>query len=189
MDHRGVGIDPLTRSSARMVRGFRLLESKPLFRGRVFSLAQERWRGPGDREFARECIVHPGAVLIVPFLDSKTVLAIRQFRSAARRWLLEFPAGTLERGETPLACARREVIEEVGHRARTWRKLGGVFTAPGFCTEYIHLYEARDLTPAAGELDADEHIEVVPFTLRALRAQARAGRIHDAKTLSALALL
>jgi ADP-ribose pyrophosphatase len=168
---------------------FRLLATRTLHRGRVFTLARERWRGPGGREFTRETIRHPGAVLIVPFLDAATVLAIRQFRAAARRWLLEFPAGTLERGETPLACARREVVEEVGHRARSWRRLGGVYTAPGFCTEYIHLYAASRLVPQAGVLDADEHIEVVPLALQRLQRLARSGEVEDAKTLAALALL
>jgi len=172
-----------------MASRFRLLGAETIHRGRVFTLARERWRGPGAREFVRETIRHPGAVLIVPFRDASTVLAIRQFRAAARRWLLEFPAGTLERGESPLACARRELVEEVGHRARAWRKLGGVYTAPGFCTEYIHLYAASDLVPKAGELDADEHIEVVPLRLERLQRLARRGEIEDAKTLSALAIV
>jgi ADP-ribose pyrophosphatase len=77
-----------------------------------------------------------------------TYLFIRQFRAAARGWLLESPAGTLEAGESPLACARRELVEEVGFAARKWRKLGSIFVAPGYTTELIHIYEARELLPS-----------------------------------------
>src|SRR5206468_5168327 len=126
---------------------------------RVFYVRDEKWRGPGGISFQRHTVVHPGAVAILP-LDAKgRVLMIRQFRPATGDWMLEIPAGTLEKGEAPLACAKRELIEEIGFAARKWKRLGAVYTAPGFCTEKIHLFKAWDLKPAFAEKDDDEHIE------------------------------
>jgi ADP-ribose diphosphatase len=175
----------MQRMPARTLR-FTQLGARTLQRARTFRLDDERWRGPDGHEFRRQTVVHPGAVAIVPIGPRGELLLIRQFRAAARGWLLEFPAGTLEPGEAPLACARRELREETGFAARRWRRLGSVFTAPGFCTEVIHLFAARDLRPAPLTQDADEWIEVVPMRVQdALRA-VRTGRIRDAKTLSAL---
>lgn len=172
-----------------MSRKFRLLRERPRLAARPFDVVAERWQAPDGREFERQIVRHPGAVAILPFVTKDRVLLVRQWRAAARQWLLEFPAGTLERGESPLRCARRELIEETGYAARRWRKLGSVFTAPGFCTEVIHLYEARDLRPAQAELDDDEYLEVVPVRLAELHELTRRGRIRDAKSLSMLLLL
>lgn len=170
---------------ARTLR-FTQLSARTLRRCRTFTLDDERWRGPDGREFRRQTVVHPGAVAVVPFDHRGELLLIRQFRAAARGWLLEFPAGTLEPGEAPLACARRELREETGFAARRWRRLGSIYTAPGFCTEVIHLFAARELRPAPLEQDADEWIEVVPMRLQAAMRAVRTGRIRDGKTLSAL---
>src|SRR5689334_7219666 len=112
---------------------FKLLKHKTVLQSRVFFVRDEKWRGPGGTHFQRHTVVHPGAVAILPFDVKGRVLMIRQFRPAANDWMLEIPAGTLEKGEAPLACAKRELIEEIGFAARKWKKLGAVFTAPGFC--------------------------------------------------------
>ncbi|MCZ7647710.1 MAG: NUDIX hydrolase [Planctomycetota bacterium] len=165
---------------------FKLVRSKRLFKGRVFDLRADTWRGPDGRAFERHTIAHPGAVAIVPFDTKGRLLLIRQFRGSVGRWLLEIPAGTLEPGEPPAACAKRELIEEIGFAARKWRKLGAVFTAPGFCSERIVLFKAWDLYPRTAAQDEDEHIEPRPMTPAQVRKAVRAGRICDAKTLSAL---
>jgi ADP-ribose pyrophosphatase len=170
----------------RRPRRFTLLASRTVRRCRTFTLDEERWRGPDGRTFRRQTIVHPGAVAVAPITAAGELLLIRQFRAAARGWLLEFPAGTLEPGELPPACARRELREETGFAAWRWRRLGAVFTAPGFCTERIWLFAAWDLRAAPLQRDADEWIELVPMRLLdALRA-VRTGRIRDAKTMAAL---
>jgi ADP-ribose pyrophosphatase len=169
--------------------GFRMLAQRTRARGRVLEWVDQEWRDPDGATFRRTTILHPGAVAMVPCLGTQRVLLVRQFRAAAGRWLLEIPAGTREPGEPPLRCAQRELREEVGHRARRWRKLGAIFPAPGFCTEVIHLYQALDLVPAKGQLDEDEHLEVVSMTWPQVRAAVRSGAICDGKTLSALLLL
>jgi ADP-ribose pyrophosphatase len=164
---------------------FRLQSSKPVLTGRVFRLDRETWRGP-DGSFTRETLVHPGAVAVLPRSGRDRYLLIRQFRAAARGWLLEIPAGTLEKGESALACAKRELVEETGFAARRWRKLGEIFVAPGYSTEVIRIYEASGLSPASAEKDEDEHIEVVEMSRRELARAARSGRIRDGKSVSAL---
>lgn len=171
-----------------MRRDFRLVASKTVRRSRVFRIDEETWRAPDGSSFRRDTLVHPGAVAILPVTARGTMLFIRQFRAAARGWLLEIPAGTLEAGESPLACAKRELVEEVGFAARTWRKLGSIFVAPGYTTEVIHLYEARGLSPAHAEQDDDEHIEPVELSPAAVGRAVRAGRIRDGKSLAALLL-
>lgn len=154
----------------------------------VFTAVRRRQRLPSGRVMSVEVILHPGAVVILPIASAGEVLLLRQYRPSVRRWLWELPAGTLERGETPLACAKREIIEETGFAAQSWRKLASFFSAPGFCTEKLVLYAARNLRPATGELDADENLRVVRLTRRRVEALIRSGRIVDAKTLVGLLL-
>ena len=168
---------------------FTLLRRKKLLAARVFQVCSETWRGPGRTAFRRHTIEHPGAVAIVPFDRAGRILMIRQFRPSVRRTLLEIPAGTLEQGERPLACARRELVEETGCAGRNWKKLGAIFTAPGFCNERIVLYKAWDLRPAHADQDEEEHIAVRAMSLQQVRAAVRSGRICDAKSLAALLLL
>jgi ADP-ribose pyrophosphatase len=165
---------------------FKLLKEKSILRSRVFDVRLQRWRGPENSRFERHTIFHPGAVAILPFDEDGNVLMIRQFRPAVNGWLLEIPAGTLEAGERPLNCAKRELIEETGFAANRWQKLGAVFTAPGFCTELIHLFRAWDLKSDFAEKDDDEHIELARMSLTAIKKAVRQNKIRDAKTMSAL---
>jgi ADP-ribose pyrophosphatase len=171
-----------------MAGAFKLIKSTRVLKARVFEIHDELWRGPGGKTFQRHTLVHPGAVAILPFDARGNVLLIRQFRPAARGWLLEIPAGTLEPGEAPLACARRELIEETGFAAKRWRKLGIIYNAPGYATERIHLYAAWDLTPAFAAQDEDEHIVLAAMSPAQIQRAVRAGKIPDAKTLAALLL-
>jgi len=169
-----------------MATGFKLVGKKVVLRSRVFSIRHDKWRGPDGRISERDTVVHPGAVAILPLDAQGRVLIVRQFRAPAAAWLLEIPAGTLELGEPPLACAKRELIEETGFAARRWRKLGVIYNAPGYSSERIHLYKAWDLRPAYGKKDADEHIELAAMTLPEVRRAVKAGKITDAKTMCAL---
>lgn len=165
---------------------FKILKQKSVLRSRVFEVFHQQWGGPGNSRFERHTIYHPGAVAILPFDADGKVLMIRQFRPAVNDWLLEIPAGTLERGEQPLYCAKRELIEETGFAAKKWRKLGAVYTAPGFCSELIHLFKAWDLKADFAEQDEDEHIELARMSVDAVRKAVRQNKIRDAKTMSAL---
>ncbi|MEI6231572.1 MAG: NUDIX hydrolase [Planctomycetota bacterium] len=170
-----------------MAGKIKLVKSKKVLQARVFAVHDEQWQAPDGGMFQRHTIYHPGAVAIIPFDADGNVLLIKQFRPAANDWLVEIPAGTLEKGEAPLACAKRELIEETGFAAKKWKKLGAVLLAPGYCSEVIHVFKAWDLKPATAEQDDDEHIEPpIPFSPEQLRKAIASGKIRDAKTLSAV---
>lgn len=130
-------------------------------------------------------IDHPGSVLIVP-LDGDQVLMLSQYRLALDDWILELPAGTREKDEPWLACARRELREETGYQAATWTDLGRIWPAPGLTNELMAVYLARDLSPAPLPGDEDEEIEVRPMPMDELVAMALDGRMQDAKSVVGL---
>ena len=119
-----------------------LIGSQEIYQGRVINLRVDEIEIKDGLNVRREVIEHPGAVVIVPVDRDGRVLWVRQHRYAAGRELLELPAGTLEHGETPETTARRELPEETGFAAGSWQKLGGFFSAPGFCSEYLHAFLA-----------------------------------------------
>jgi ADP-ribose pyrophosphatase len=132
-------------------------------------------------------VKHPGASLVVPFLDRDTVIMLRQLRPVIGRYIYEFPAGTLDPGESPLSCAKREIVEETGYFARSLRRLGVIYPVPGYSTEEIYIYGAHGLCPVAREPEEDEVIEHRPMKRPEVRRLFRRGRIVDAKTIAALA--
>ena len=162
----------------------KVLSSKLIYHGRVFDVVDDELIMPDGRKFARATIVHPGAVVIMPVLDDGSVLAIRQYRHPLRRTILEFPAGTLDKGEAPLDCARREICEETGYGAATWQDLGIVYPGPGICSEIQHLFVARDLRPEKLQGDEDEVIEVQRFSVTEIEEAIRSGELSDAKSIA-----
>ncbi|HUU14344.1 MAG TPA: NUDIX hydrolase [Terriglobia bacterium] len=169
-----------------MSRRYRVLRSKTIFEGKVVRLKVDRVVEPGGIVANREIVCHPGSVVVLPELPDGRLLLIRQFRYAARRWLWELVAGGIEPGETPLEAARRELAEETGYRARTFRPLFTFFPSPGFVSERMHLLEARGLTRAKAQPEADERIRLGRFTESQLRRMLRARKIEDGKTLVGL---
>ena len=152
--------------------------------GEVLRLRISDYRRPSGLVVRREVIDHPGAVVIAP-VEGDVVLLVRQPRDAVRERLLELPAGKKDRpGEDALECARRELAEEVGREARTWRDLGGFYTAPAILTEWIDCFLATDLEPSDVRPLDEEEIEVVPWPLADLPALIE--RVRDAKTLIGL---
>ena len=158
------------------------------FQGKKFSFAVVKKKLPNGRYVDVDVIEHPGAVVIVPLLSRDTVIFIHQYRPVLGRYLLELPAGTLDKDEQPLACARRELIEETDHRGSVFTRLGKVYPVPGYSTEVIHIFKAEKLTPQAGTKDLDEIIRTKPLRRSEVRKFFRAGRITDAKTIAALTL-
>jgi len=132
-------------------------------------------------------IRHPGASLIVPFVDSERVILLRQYRPVIRGFLYELPAGTRDKGESELACARRELVEETGYAAALMKKLGSIFPVPGYSTEKIAIFKAWRLTRKNISLDRDEIITSSVVTRARIKRLFKAGRIRDAKTICALA--
>ena len=157
-------------------------------RGAQFELITDRIALPNGRSILLDLLKHPGAAAVVPFLDDGRVLLIRQYRFATGGYLLEVPAGKLDPGEAPEACAARELEEETGYRADRLQKLGAIWPSPGFTDEKIHLFAASELRPTAQRLEPDEVIELVPMTLDEALRRVREGEIEDAKTGMALLL-
>ena len=165
--------------------------SRTVHRGHYLEVRVDDIVTPGGGTSTRDIVAHPGAVAIVAIDPDDAVLMVRQFRLAAGRSLLEIPAGTLDRVdgggvEDPDLAAPRELEEETGFRAGSWEHLGAFWTAPGFATELMHLYLARDLVPAHENRlgpDEDERLELERVPWRDAVAMAERGEIADAKTL------
>lgn len=167
-----------------------VLSAERVLSTQLIDVDRDRIRFPDGHEAERIVVRHPGAVAIVALDEEGRWLLVRQYRHPARRVLLEVPAGTLEPGEEPDRTAARELREETGFAAAELERIGGFYTAPGFCDEYIHLFLARGLTADPLPQDQDEYIEdPIALSPVAVARAAAAGEIEDAKTLSALALL
>ncbi|MBY0490173.1 MAG: NUDIX hydrolase [Gemmatimonadaceae bacterium] len=162
-----------------------------VYSGRIISVDLDEVRFPDGSTGRLEMIRHPGASAVVPLLGDldgdPEVLLIRQYRYAAESFLYEVPAGRLDPGEAPVACAHRELREETGYTASRVEHLFTMYTTPGFTDEKIHLFLATGLTPGETAREADEFMELVPTKLSAALAMIERGEIQDAKT--ALALL
>jgi ADP-ribose pyrophosphatase len=154
----------------------------------VFDFTLETITLENDETVTLEVIRHPGAAAIVAMTDTGALLLLRQYRHAVGGTIWEIPAGTLNDGESPEDCARRELIEETGYAARTWKRLGEITPVPGYSDERIHLFLATDLSPDRQRLDRDELIQVRSVSVKDALAMIDDGRIQDAKSIAALAL-
>lgn len=163
-----------------------LLRSNLVYRGKIVDLRVDEVRLPDGRGATREYLDHPGAVGILPFLDPRTVVLVRQYRHPVRAVTLEIPAGKLD-GEEPIgSCLRRELLEETGYTARRIRPLLNYWPTSAFANEVLHLFIAEGLTPGRRAPDEDEFLEVVVLPLRKALGLVRSGRIKDSKTIIAL---
>lgn len=159
-----------------------------VYEGRILNVIVEDVLLPTGRHTRREILRHRGAAAIVPMLDDGTVVLIRQYRHAIRDILWEIPAGTLEPGENPVECAKRELVEETGFGCSSLEKLTEIFPAPGYTNERIHIYLATKLLKAEQKLDVDESIEVHLVAMHKAVGMIRSGEIKDAKTITGLLL-
>ena len=164
------------------------IETSTVFDGKLLEVRLDRVRLPDGGEATREYIVHQGAVVVIPILDSGELIFERQYRYPLQQALLELPAGKIDPGEDILRTAQRELLEETGHGARDWRYLGVMHPCVGYSNERIEIFLARGLYADAGgqQLDHGELLDLLNLRLEDAVQAVRSGEITDAKTISAL---
>ena len=162
------------------------ISSELVFDGRIVRVRADAVLLPNGRNATREVVEHRPSVVVVPIDADGNVILVRQYRYPAERVLLEAPAGVVEESETPDDCAMRELQEEIGFSSRDLRALGGFWMSPGYCTEFMYAYLAKDLVSSRLEADADESIEVERVSISRVSRLIRLGEIQDAKTIAAL---
>jgi ADP-ribose pyrophosphatase len=174
-------------------RKAKLISSKLAFKGKVFNVFTDTLIEPTGHRNTRDIIRHNGSVVILAVDEAKNpadpdVILERQYRHAAGQFLIELPAGSRNPGETPLAAAKREMIEETGYRAKKWSMLLRYFASPGFLAEWMQIYLARDIREGVATPEADEQIEIIRMPLSHALKLIADGKIHDGKTLVGLLL-
>ena len=173
----------------QVVRGMadKLIEKQVLFDGKKVRLELHRFEDDDTgRRSQREVIVHPGAVVILAVLDDGQIILIRNRRHILNQYLIELPAGTLEKGEDPINCAGRELLEETGYVASRLKQIGSFFSSPGIMTEKMYAYAAYDLQKSQQQLEDYEEIEVMTVPFEEAMNMIRDGRIVDGKTIATL---
>jgi ADP-ribose pyrophosphatase len=165
---------------------FEILHTQVLYRGPVFDVRKDDLRLPSGRIFQIDVVDHREAVTIIPIDHQGMVWFIRQYRHPVKKILLELPAGVTETGESPEVSARREIREEIGMSAGRMIGIGGFYLAPGYSTEYMHIYLATDLQPDPLPGDEDEFISIVKFSAKESLILVENGQLQDSKSLIAL---
>ncbi|HXN24006.1 MAG TPA: NUDIX hydrolase [Candidatus Dormibacteraeota bacterium] len=174
------------KSQKRPTTKAQLFESKVVYRGPVFLVRRDRVAEPGGVVATRDLVVHSGSVVVLPVLSNGKILLIRQYRHAAGQFLWELVAGRIDPGEKPLAAARRELVEETGYTAQRFTKMMDVFPTPGFVSERMLVYAARDLKAGAARPEADEKIVNKSFSVRDIEVMMRSGKLRDAKSIAGI---
>ena len=157
-----------------------------IYKGKHFSFITEDITLPNDVRSEIAMVRHPGSTAIVPLLDDYTLVMTRQYRHPVRDYIVEIPAGTLEPGESPLSCAKRELEEETGFVANKLVELSHIHMLPAYSDEKIYLYLAKDLTPSQQRLDQDEIIHIVKYSFDDAMRLINNGSITDALTIAAI---
>ncbi len=160
------------------------LDSRELVKGHFLHAFRDTVRLPDGTEASREYVRHPGAVMIIAQLDDGRLVLERQYRYPVQAVMVEFPAGKLDAGEDPLACAQRELLEETGYRARRWARAGVMHPVISYSTEFIDIWFARELSAGKRQLDAGEFLDVFTASPSELMQWCGDGRVTDGKTLT-----
>jgi ADP-ribose pyrophosphatase len=161
----------------------KLISSEEKLRTSIFRITEDHAVDPDGFEIRRVIVQHGGSAVMLAADDRKRVLLVRQYRLPARQFMWELPAGRLDPGETPLKAAKRELQEETGYRAKTWKKLVSFYPSPGFLAERMTIFLATGLTAGQAHNMEDERIEVRWFPRKEIEEMIRGGRIIDGKTI------
>jgi ADP-ribose pyrophosphatase len=164
----------------------KLISSQSIYQGKIINIRSDTVLLPSGRQSVREVVEHSAAVVIIPIDEDDNVLLVRQYRYPTEQFILEAPAGGVEEGESPDDSAQRELQEEVGYASKNMRAMGGFWSAPGFSTEFLYAYLAKDLVASKLSADDDESIEIIRTPLANIDRLIRLGEIQDAKTIAAL---
>ncbi|MGB1286114.1 MAG: NUDIX hydrolase [Aggregatilineales bacterium] len=164
----------------------KITSTEEIFNGKLLHIVKHEVELPDGNTSIREVVQHPGAVAVVAVDDDHQVLLVRQFRLPADAILYEIPAGILEPGEKPEDCAARELREETGYRPLTLNAIGGMYTAPGYTTEFIHIFHATGYEEAPLEQDVDEFVEAQRIPMTEALAMIERGEIVDGKSMTGL---
>ena len=167
---------------------FETLHSETTFQGKVFDVRHDRVRLPDGQITTLDIIAHPPAVVMVPVDDEDNIWFVSQYRHAVERVILELPAGVMEPGEEPELCAMRELREEIGMSANQIQKIGEFFIAPGYSSEYLHIFLATGLKPDPLPGDEDEFISIERIPTEIAFSMIEDGKLLDAKSLASLLL-
>ncbi len=167
-------------------RQARVLSSRIVFSGKVFTVRRDRVREPGGVAAVRDIVVHPGSVVLLPVFPGGEILLIRQYRHAVRSFLWELVAGRVDAGESPVQAAHRELAEETGFSARKLRRLLEILPSPGFVSERMWIFSATGLTRGAARPEDDERITARRFSLAAAERMIHRGTLCDAKSIAAI---
>lgn len=162
------------------------LSSKQIYSGRAVKLRVDTVEKPDGKQTTREIVEHADCVAVVVLDEQDNVVMVRQFREAVGKTLLEIPAGGIDPGEEPVDAVRRELQEEIGLLPQKIDRIGGFYSTPGYCTEYLYLYLARDLKPGRLEAEDTEGIDVVRVPLTQVPALIASEEICDAKSIAGL---
>ena len=163
-----------------------LVDKQVVYDGKKVRLEVHHLENQDGQRIKKELVVHPGAVVILPFIDADTIILIRNRRYTVGQVLVELPAGTLEKGENPMNAAGRELQEETGYLATRLKPMGTLFPSPGILTEKMFLFAAYDLEKSQQSLEADEDIEVQFQKWDEVLQMIQFGEIQDAKTVAAV---
>jgi ADP-ribose pyrophosphatase len=162
------------------------LSSELIYEGRAVKLRLDTVETASGRKTTREIVEHSDCVAVVPIDAEGNIVLVKQYRQPVEKELVEIPAGGIEPGEDPPAAVRRELREEIGYLPRKVERLGGFYSSPGFCTEYLYLYRATDLVPSQLHAEDTDSISLVRVPISEIPGLIASGKICDAKSIAGL---
>lgn len=165
------------------------ISSKTVYEGKILTLTVDKAKLPNGKESIREVVLHNGGVTIIAQPDPEKIVIIKQFRYPIGKAIWEVPAGRLRIGEVPLEAAKRELKEETGYIASSWKQMGIVYPLPGYSAEILYFFNATNLVDDEQELDPDENIEVKVLDIKQVWQMIKDGEIRDGKTIAAISLV